>query len=224
MHAPATMRLCNNAVLAVLLAGAALTLPAQQARHPTQASAQAAQAQAPSLTEDRDPVRSPDAEAPAPRAGPLRKQGEGYVLHTDVEEVVLNCTVLEGNAAGPGPEEGRLPGLRGRRQADPHQLSAHRPAGLDCPGGRQLRLHVPQAALGEQERAGPDPGLEPPGRGLCGELLRRGLYRPGFHLGREQAARRAVAHRIRAAARRSTMPWWPRRTSWWPTPSAPSRF
>jgi len=27
----------------------------------------------------------------------MRKQGEGYVLHTDVEEVVLNCTVLDGN-------------------------------------------------------------------------------------------------------------------------------
>ena len=29
--------------------------------------------------------------------GPLRKEGEGYILRTDVEEVVLNCTVLEGN-------------------------------------------------------------------------------------------------------------------------------
>jgi VWFA-related protein len=27
---------------------------------------------------------------------PMHKQGEGYVLHTDVEEVVLNATVLEG--------------------------------------------------------------------------------------------------------------------------------
>ncbi len=27
----------------------------------------------------------------------MRKQGEGYVLHTDVEEVVLNCSVLDGN-------------------------------------------------------------------------------------------------------------------------------
>jgi hypothetical protein len=26
----------------------------------------------------------------------MRKQGTGYVLHTDVEEVLLNCTVLEG--------------------------------------------------------------------------------------------------------------------------------
>jgi len=30
-------------------------------------------------------------------SGPQKKQGEGYVLHTDVEEVVLNASVLEGN-------------------------------------------------------------------------------------------------------------------------------
>jgi VWFA-related protein len=53
------------------------------------------------LTVDRDPVRSPDAEPPATPAAPLRKQGEGFILHTDVEEVVLNCTVLEGNRLVP---------------------------------------------------------------------------------------------------------------------------
>jgi VWFA-related protein len=47
---------------------------------------------------DRDPVRSPDAEVPAP---PIRKETGGYVLHTDVEEVVLNCTVLEGSKLVP---------------------------------------------------------------------------------------------------------------------------
>jgi VWFA-related protein len=55
------------------------------------------------LTVDRDPVRSPDHEAvPAPTQPALRKQGsEGYVLHTDVEEVVLNATVLEGTKLVP---------------------------------------------------------------------------------------------------------------------------
>jgi VWFA-related protein len=54
------------------------------------------------LTVDRDPVRSPDREAaPAPAQPALRKQGEGYVLHTDVEEVVLNATVLEGTKLVP---------------------------------------------------------------------------------------------------------------------------
>jgi Ca-activated chloride channel family protein len=45
---------------------------------------------------DHDPVRSPDVEPPATAAGPLDKQASGYVLHTDVEEVVLNVTVLDG--------------------------------------------------------------------------------------------------------------------------------
>jgi Ca-activated chloride channel family protein len=119
MLVPATMRLCNNGILATLLAGAVLTLGAQQA--PTAsgvAGAPAAQTpptpqatpaasntpqsgQAPSLTVDRDPVRSPDAEAPAVTAGPMRKEPTGYVLHADVEEVVLNATVLDGNKLVP---------------------------------------------------------------------------------------------------------------------------
>jgi VWFA-related protein len=95
------MRLCNNVILGLLLAGAALSLSAQQTLS-SPASAQAAPGQGPSLTEDRDPVRSPDAEPPASAAqAPLRKQGEGYILHTDVEEVVLNCTVLEGSRLVP---------------------------------------------------------------------------------------------------------------------------
>jgi len=31
----------------------------------------------------------------------MRKEGEGYVLHTDVEEVALNCSVLDGNRMVP---------------------------------------------------------------------------------------------------------------------------
>jgi VWFA-related protein len=93
------MHLCNNAVLAVLLAGAAVSLAAQQS--PTQPAPTQTPAQAPSLTVDRDPVRSPDGEPAAPVLPSLRKQGEGYVLHTDVEEVVLNCTVLEGTRLVP---------------------------------------------------------------------------------------------------------------------------
>jgi Ca-activated chloride channel homolog len=98
MPAPVSMRICN---LALLFAGAALSLAAQQssvppAQTPVQASSPA---QAPSLNVDRDPVRSPDGE---PSAFPaLRKEGEGYVLHTDVEEVALNCSVLDGNRMVP---------------------------------------------------------------------------------------------------------------------------
>lgn len=101
------MRLCNNAVLAALVAGAALMLhaqqkptkqtPAAQTTHAQAAANQSSGGQAPSLTEDRDPVRSPDAGAPpSTEAGALRKEGGGYVLRANVEEVVLNCTVLEG--------------------------------------------------------------------------------------------------------------------------------
>jgi VWFA-related protein len=88
MFAPVPMRLCNHAILALFLAGAALSLAAQQPPR------QQAPIQAPSLIVDRDPVRSPDGEAPASSA--LRKVGQGYVLHTEVDEVVLNCTVLDG--------------------------------------------------------------------------------------------------------------------------------
>jgi Ca-activated chloride channel family protein len=101
------MHLCNNAVLATFLAGAVLTLGAQQTPTPstsTTAPAQAAPAspaqpadQAPSLTVDRDPVRSPDVEAPVSPAGQMRKEPTGYILHTDVDEVVLNASVLDGD-------------------------------------------------------------------------------------------------------------------------------
>jgi VWFA-related protein len=96
------MRHCNNLVLAILLAGATLALAAQQAPPPAPPKPNSAQsAQAPSLTVDRDPVRSPDAEPPTATAGAMRKEGSGYILHTDVEEVVLNATVLEGNKLVP---------------------------------------------------------------------------------------------------------------------------
>ncbi len=90
------MRLCNEVIFAVFLAGAALALPAQQTT--TRAAAAKTEPQpAPSLIEDTDPVRSPDVAVPPSATGaPLRKKGEGYVLRTNVEEVVLNATVLDG--------------------------------------------------------------------------------------------------------------------------------
>ena len=95
------MRLCNNAIFAALLAGAALTLTAQQTpATPNGGAPAASQAQpaTPSLTVDRDPVRSPEGEAaPATPPAPVNKEGSGYVLRTDVEEVVLNATVLSGS-------------------------------------------------------------------------------------------------------------------------------
>ncbi|MGA3159970.1 MAG: VWA domain-containing protein [Terracidiphilus sp.] len=91
------MRPFTIAVLSLLFTGAALSLTAQQP--PAPPSLIQTPTQAPSLTVDRDPVRSPDGE---PHALPaLRKEGDGYVLHTDVEEVVLNCTALDGNRMVP---------------------------------------------------------------------------------------------------------------------------
>ena len=92
------MRPCNKTACALLLTFSTLPFWAQQAPgKPAQAPAPSLPP-APSLTEDHDPVRSPDPEATgAAPTGPLKKEGEGYILRTDVEEVVLNATVLEGS-------------------------------------------------------------------------------------------------------------------------------
>ena len=65
---------------------------AQQASTPQPAMPQPDFSQPP--TADHDPVRSPDGDQPA--ASQPVKRPDGYVLHTDVEEVSLNVTVLEG--------------------------------------------------------------------------------------------------------------------------------
>jgi Ca-activated chloride channel homolog len=92
MHARATMHQCNKTIITfIFLAGAVVSLAAQT-------KAGSAPAQAP-FTVDHDPVRSPDKEtAPGANAGPVEKEnGGGFIMHTDVEEVVLNASVLSGN-------------------------------------------------------------------------------------------------------------------------------
>ena len=106
MPAPVTMRLCNNAVLAILVFATAASLTAQQPTTPAGGGTAAAARPSPQnqqpLTVDRDPVRSPDPEPPNTGVGPIRKEGpQGYTLHTEVDEVVLNCTVLDGNRLVP---------------------------------------------------------------------------------------------------------------------------
>ena len=84
------MRHCNKVVPAILL----IVLPAALIQ--VWAQQQPARPAPPPLTVDRDPARSPDAAGASSET--LKKEGkEGYVLHTDVEEVVLNATVLQGN-------------------------------------------------------------------------------------------------------------------------------
>src|ERR1035437_8558584 len=95
MLTPVPMRLYHFAVLTLLIAGTTLSLTAQQSSAPPAQNP----AQVPSRTVDRDPVRSPDGE---PAALPVvRKEGDNYVLHKDVEEVALNCSVLDGNRMVP---------------------------------------------------------------------------------------------------------------------------
>jgi Ca-activated chloride channel family protein len=62
---------------------------------PTQIHAQTKPTQPPPLTQDHDPVRSPDAETTKAPAGDITKQNGGYIVHADVEEVSLNVTVLD---------------------------------------------------------------------------------------------------------------------------------
>ena len=92
------MRPYNNALCAALLVGAALicsSAPAHASVVGSQSAAPAAVGQARQFPIDADPVRSPDGSSPT--EAPLPKEGSGYVLRTDVEEVVLNATVLNGN-------------------------------------------------------------------------------------------------------------------------------
>jgi Ca-activated chloride channel family protein len=84
------MRHCSRQFLAVILLLAGLLASAQQGPAPS-----ASGSSSPALAPDTDPVGSPDATSAAP-PGAIRQQGEGYVLHADVEEVVLNATVLNG--------------------------------------------------------------------------------------------------------------------------------
>jgi Ca-activated chloride channel homolog len=86
----------NKAAAVMLLMGASLLLRAEP-QSPQSAGTQAAPGHAPSLSVDTDPVRSPDAGSPSTNP-PLHKQGnEGFVLQTNVEEVVLNATVVNGS-------------------------------------------------------------------------------------------------------------------------------
>jgi len=92
----------------VFAAGTCILLAAPAvgwARQTPQPSASQSPTQQPSLTVDRDPVASPDKDAPV--AGPAstkqpseseieRKHGK-YTLHEDVYEVRLNATVLDGS-------------------------------------------------------------------------------------------------------------------------------
>jgi Ca-activated chloride channel homolog len=94
------MRHCNKLFFcSVLFTGTVISLPALAvsafAMQTQSKPAQTTPAQAP-LTVDSDPVRSPDVETTGPSTptGPVQKQEGGYSLQVNVEEVVLNATVI----------------------------------------------------------------------------------------------------------------------------------
>jgi Ca-activated chloride channel homolog len=79
-------------VFALALLFATIQLNATQAQKPTP---KPTQSQQDPLTVDRDPFRSPDPESAVKTPGAVTKDSGGFVLHSDVEEVSLNVTVLD---------------------------------------------------------------------------------------------------------------------------------
>jgi VWFA-related protein len=53
----------------------------------------------PPLTVDRDPVRSPDADTTKSATSEVTREGKGFTIVSDVEEVSLNVTVLDAKGA-----------------------------------------------------------------------------------------------------------------------------
>ena len=94
MLAPVTMRPCSKVILTAFLLASGLLLPAQASHVPATTSGAE---QWPALKQDSDPVRSPDSAPAQAPSGTVHKEGSGFLLHTDVEEVVLNATVLNGS-------------------------------------------------------------------------------------------------------------------------------
>ena len=88
------MHPCRQAIFAALLVLSAPGLRAQAASAPVDA---VSLAHSPAFAGDADPVRLPEAVSPArPAAAKKIPSSKSYVLHADVEEVVLNVTVLKG--------------------------------------------------------------------------------------------------------------------------------
>ena len=154
MHEPATMRLCNNAVLLLLLLAVSAV-----ARGATKAHRESACPGSATYGGPRSGALARCGDAPT-SAAPSTQRGRG--LHSAHRRGRGGAELhgAGGQPAGPEPEEGQLSGFRRRRKAEHHQFSAHRSAGFDRTGGGQLRVHVAEAAGGEQEHAGSD--LRPP--------------------------------------------------------------
>src|ERR1700744_1134055 len=89
------MRHCNKAIFTTIFFASAVVLATAQ-NNPASGPAPGP-AQVP-LATDHDPVRSPDGAAAAPPgSAEVEKNGSGFIMHTDVEQVVMYATVLRGN-------------------------------------------------------------------------------------------------------------------------------
>ena len=88
MPEPVTMPRCTNpkriGALLISLCLLAVAVPCAHAQ------------QQPPAQVDKDPVRSPDPDVEKTSGENVTRSGGGYVLHSDVEEVALNVTVLDG--------------------------------------------------------------------------------------------------------------------------------
>ncbi len=91
MFAFGFQRTCGCAVFVAFL-----TAPGLTAQRVSASADAAALAHSPAFVQDADPVRAPDSASPASYAGSPKPADTGYVLHANVEEVVLNATVLDG--------------------------------------------------------------------------------------------------------------------------------
>jgi Ca-activated chloride channel homolog len=100
------MRLCNKRHILFLFLLVASSYPVR-AQAPAPSQSQAKPEQQPPLTVDRDPVVSPDAadNQPVSPSNPnavkpgtsLEHEKSGFTFHRDVDEVVLNASVLDDN-------------------------------------------------------------------------------------------------------------------------------
>ncbi len=142
-------------------------------------------------------MRSPDGEPPASAAGTLKKEGgTGYVLRTNVEEVVLNATVLEGTRLVQDLKKENFEVTEdGVKQAILSFQHTDLPVSIglvvDNSGSMsRKRPAVNKSALDLIAASNPQD------EAFVVNFSDEAVYRPGFYLGREPVARRAGAYRV----------------------------
>jgi VWFA-related protein len=153
----------------------------------------------------------------------LRKEGEGYILRTDVEEVALNCTVLDGTKLVPNltkedfsiTEDGVRQTIISFQHSD---LPVSIALVVDNSGSMsRKRPSVNKSALDLIQASNPED------EAFVVNFSDEAFIDQDFTSDVASCAT-GWGTLNPGAARRFTMRWWPRQTSWWPMPSGPSRF